>query len=805
MIAGRWLLCPSGVLLATGGCSLVLDFESNRPATPAVTELLAYRFLRGTDTFAVDPGAGLLASGSARIRAGLTATDRGGSVTWGADGSFVYQPPGASGSFWGDDAFELALQPRAPDDLTRVRLTVHSRRLQLGELNAEAKTGFNVLGPENGWLGQSSRHLAVLGDINGDGIDDWAAGAPGQANPAPPAENLSVYVGFGGRTPADVSLSDLDADGNGRGFRIKAERPTDFFGNAVSSAGDVNGDGLDDVIIGAFGVRDGSGGAYVTFGKADTAPVNVADLEQGVGGYAILGDEGASFQGSSVSGAGDVNGDGLDDVIIAGITENAGDIAVAGMAFVIWGKVDTEPVELADVKLGKGGFAVLGASTQSYLGIDVRGAGDVNGDGLDDVIVGAFMASPSSRDSAGASYVVFGKTDTDPVAVAELAGPSALGFEIAGAEALDRSGISVAGAGDVNGDGFDDVVVSSPCADLGLGGPSRTLADCAANLTADLPAPPTETPPTGLTYVVFGQRAPTAIDLADIERGGSAAGFVIAGSRADDQLGASLSSGDIDGDGLSDLLIGTNNRSLEGRAYVVFGKGDDAPVAVADIEAAPSADSAGDPRARAGLAAFGTRLDAAGVASATGGDIDGDGLDDVLVGALLHRLARPLAGGVYVAFGWDMSGALANRHEVLQGTPFEDYLVLPRLPVVKVRGGNGRDTLVIDGHGLDIDLAGESARFRSIEVIDLRGDGANTLRLDDAAVRRIPKNHAGFAFGLAHTLTVLGDPDDRLQMDLSGYDVINGTEGRAVYARVGAFYGLEVSQVLPIVAPLAVP
>jgi hypothetical protein len=801
------LLCLASALLASAGCSVLLDFESNQHAVAAITDVRAYRFLRGHDTLAVDPSAGLLGPGSARVRAGSIPTDRGGSIALRADGGFAYEPPGPSGSFWGDDAFELALQENAPGDLTRVRLTVHPERLQLGELNSAAKTGFNVLGPSDAWLGQSSRHLTALGDVNGDGFDDWAAAAPGRANPLPSVDNLSAYVVFGGRDPADLVLSTLDAGDSPHGFRIKAERAADFFaGGAISGAGDVNGDGLDDVIVGAFGVEDASGAAYVIFGKADTAPVSVADLEQGVGGFAIIGDEPTSFQGVSVSSVGDANGDGLDDVILGGFAENAGDVPVAGVAFVVWGKVGTEPVQLGDIKSGQGaGFAVFGAQTASYLGIDVRAAGDVNGDGLDDVVVGAFLASPGSREQAGSSYVVFGKTGTEPVPVAELAAPSALGFEIGGAEAMDRSGLTVSGAGDVNGDGFDDVVVSSPCADLGLGGPPRAPEECAANLTPEVGPLPGVVPPTGLTYVVFGQRAPVPVQLADIERGGNAAGFVIVGARPDDQLGASLSAGDLDGDGLGDLLIGASNRTLEGHAYVVFGKADAAPVALAEVEATSAADAAGEQRGGGGLALFGAGRDVAGVASTTGADINGDGLDDLFLGALFHQLASQQSGGVYVAFGWDMSGALENRYGVVRGTPFEDRLLLPRLPVVKVRGGNGRDTLVIDGHERHVDLAGERARFESIEVIDLRGDGANTLRLDDAAVRRIPKNHAGFAFGLAHTLTVLGEADDRLEFDLTGYEIVSGTEGRVVYARSGAYYGLEVSQALPIVPPDASP
>ncbi len=101
--------------------------------------------------------------------------------------------------------------------------------------------------------------------------------------------------------------------------------------------------------------------------------------------------------GRSVSGAGDVNGDGLPDLIVG----------ARGESYVVFGKAGTTPVNLSDVAAGTGGFVMNGIDVDDFSGGSVSGAGDVNGDGLADLIVGASSADPGGRDRAGESYVVF--------------------------------------------------------------------------------------------------------------------------------------------------------------------------------------------------------------------------------------------------------------------------------------------------------------------------------------------------------------------------------------------------------------
>ncbi|PIT76791.1 S-layer family protein, partial [Limnohabitans sp. JirII-31] len=283
--------------------------------------------------------------------------------------------------------------------------TTSSSAISLSSITGGAG-GFKITGACT--ADNSGYSVSAAGDVNGDGYADLIVGAP-NADSSGVVSSGSSYVIFGGSTSGDVTLSSALASG---GFAINGTGASSYSGWSVSAAGDVNGDGLADVIVGAKGSNSSAGASYVVFGKSTTAAVSLATVASATpsGGFVIYGQSASDESGLSVSNAGDLNGDGLSDLLVGAHYADPTTGTNAGRTYVVYGKTASTAVYLSAIAAGTGGFVINGQCASDESGISVSAGGDINGDGMADLIVGANNADPTSGSNAGRTYVIFGST-----------------------------------------------------------------------------------------------------------------------------------------------------------------------------------------------------------------------------------------------------------------------------------------------------------------------------------------------------------------------------------------------------------
>jgi len=403
----------------------------------------------------------------------------------------------------------------------------------------------------------SVRYLEVgraPGDFNGDGYSDVVVGAPLVDNGGQDQGSVFVYYGGPAGVGKSVRLDDPDHENSAN------------FGVSVSVVGDLDADGFADLIVGAAGSNDARGAAYLYFGSEtglhDFRKTKLADVDG-------TNDD---WFGSAVSSAGDVNGDGFADVLVGASGANR-DGADWGVAYLYtggpMGAVSDEPI-------------VLHAPAQDYdqFGSAVTSAGDVNGDGYADIAIGCpgtDLVGRTRGKDRGAVYVFAGSArGPRRVPTIRLVAPVPIDY--------DRFGASISGGGDVNRDGYSDLIVGAPGADK-----------------ADMD--------TGAAYVFLGSdhglnAVPSNVlddpDATIHDRFGTAVTII----------------GDIDGDDYADMAVGSAGEA-RGRALIFRGS----PEGIGSSHPLTLNDPLGP-----GYNDFAESISAAG-------DVNGDGLRDIIIGA----------------------------------------------------------------------------------------------------------------------------------------------------------------------------
>ncbi len=649
---------------------------------------------------------------------------------------------------------------------------------EISALALDGTNGFALLGGANNLFVGAG--VAGDGDLNGDGFGDLVVGAFGYSSPSG-TNTGTAFVLFGdgqATAPASRDIPVITPPEDGIAL---IGQDNDRLGQTASFVGDVNGDGFDDFLIGNGQSRANgpyTGTARLVFGRDFTGVTGYDDLDASNSTNFIdstTAFDGTRNLGASVSLAGDINDDGINDFIIGApfSTSFLGDDDF-GKAFVVFGRSAAdapfgETFDLATLD-GSDGFRIDNgyADRGTLLGASVGAAGDVNGDGIDDLIVGApgvaveIFTPPDNIETfnTGASYVIYGSKSPfgSNIDVTSLSGTR--GFVVAEPFGDDRIGQDVTGIGDFNGDGIDDFIVGS------------VYNGAAGN--------------EGAAYIIYGTTTPIT-GLINVRTLAPSEGFRIVGAERFDLVGSALAAaGDVNGDGFDDVIIGAPSDfegSFVGEAYILFGT-DATFSSTFELETFDETDGV----KLTGVANgdnFGSKV--SGV-----GDLNGDGFDDVIVGAVTANINNP--GAAFVFFGAASPGGtggqiggagsvfftdvdLSDAHTVSDNAINGDVTFTFDLVTDSMGGltGEAQWTAVIDDETFNMLAEGET-EITSVDVtVD---DGLGGAATETIEVTFVGVNDDPTAADVSRTTdedTILSDGDlvaEGLVMDVDNGDVV---------------------------------
>ncbi len=586
------------------------------------------------------------------------------------------------------------------------------------------------------YLGES---VSTAGDINGDGYSDIVAGARYYDNGQ--TDEGAAFVYYGSASGVNTTPLILEADQAGANF-----------GSSVAAAGDVNGDGYGDIVVGAFyydNSQTNEGAVFFYYGSAsgvNTTPVilesNQAEAYFGCSastagdvngdGYSdiIVGayyydngqsDEGAAFVyhgsasglgvtpvvleadqadarfGSSVATAGDVNGDGYSDIIVGAYYHDNGETN-EGAAFLYYGSasgLNTTPVILESNQ------------AYSYFGYSVATAGDVNGDGYSDIIVGAYYYDNGQSDE-GAAFVYYGSAS----------GLNSTPLILEADQAMAYFGNSVAPAGDLNGDGYSDIIVGAYFYNNGQ-------------------------PMEGAAFVYYGSAS-----------GLNTTPLVLESNQTLAYLGFSVgSAGDVNEDGYGDIVVGAyryhNGQSNEGAAFLYYGS-------AFGLNTTPLILEYNQANAQFGYSV------------ATGGDVNGDGYSDIVIGSPYYDNGQTNEGAAFFYYG--SASGLNTTPLILESN--QGYANLGEsVSTAGDLNGDGYSDIVVGADGYHNSLESEGAAF----VYYGSASGLNITPL----ILEANQAYAHFGWSVATAGDVNGDGYSDIIVGAYYYDNGQSDEGAA--------------------------